>query len=234
MNITIGGGGFDWVNSVITLVAVLIGGGIAWATTLHFERAKSHERDLGLAYGLLFKVLLYTDESVKLDLHIKDAVQAAKERGFEGPLWSRLPDILGFKQSPESISADELALVARSKNADLVMKILEVESGHSIVMQSFRAIQELRLKLHALNLDKTTDGRVVSYVGSGSLAAEAAPITASLDDLSDGLEGQVERIAKKAQDITAKLCEHLISYYKFKDFMRASVPDHAKTDETKG
>ncbi len=220
------------MNPLISLIAVFLGAMFAWVTSFYFETKRQKQRDLAVAYSLMFKVQILADEIWKLDLHLKEAIAQAERAGLNGPLWSKLPDIVGFQKEPERVTAAELALVAETRDITLVTKIRELESGHSILLQTFESIQGLRTQLPALKLGTSVEGRIVSYGGPAEDYPQYAHIFINLSDLSKELEEQVARIASNANFVAASLGNHLKEHYKFKKFLTLSVsPDYSGIPE---
>ena len=219
MRILFGPQSFDWIDPAINLGAVFLGAALAWGTSYFFESNRLKDERKGIAYSLIFKVLFYADEIWKFDQQIAAALDRAKRDGQEGPLWSKLPDVVGFNAEPERITAQELALVADTRHVELVMKILELESGHSILMSATRKIEELRSKLADLKLATAVKGRIVSFGGPIEDYPNYAHIFINLNDLSEGLEEQTSRIARNASYVAGTVGQHLKSHFKFKHFV---------------
>ena len=166
MSITIGQADPAWVSPLVNFLAVVLGGLLTWATTRHFEQKRQRNQDHALAYALVFKIQSLTDEIWKIDREIKNAIKRAAAENFHGPLWAILDEIIGLDESLERISAEELTLVARTKDADLVIKIREIESGHTILKMVLAKIHELRASPDLRKHAKSVKGRVVSFAGN--------------------------------------------------------------------
>ena len=229
MSITFGQADPFWVSPLVNFVAVVLGGAITWITTRHFESKTKTEADLAQAYALVFKIQFYADEIWKIDRQIKAAKERSAAEGFEGPLWSKLYDIVGLDESPERISSEELALVARTKDVELVAKVREIETGHAILKQTLSKIHQFRLHLSSSGFARSVNGRVVSFEGPPEKYAEIAPIIIGLNDLSEGLDDMCCRVSSNASDVAGKIGNHLKSNYKFENFISLTVPNESES-----
>lgn len=223
MNITFGAEQFSWIEPAVSVGAVLLGAALAWGTSYYFENKRLKQAKKGIAYSLVFKVLLLADEVWKLNREISSAMGRPEDGDAKSPLWTRLQDVIRFDENPERITAQELALVADTRDADLVMKVLEFQSGHSILMQAIGRIQELRNQLNDLDLAQSVDGRTVSFGGPVEEYPKYAHIFIHLNDLSDGLETQAARIANTGRELAGKLGPHLKRFYNFDHFVTLTM-----------
>ena len=212
------------MDPIINLMAVFLGAMLALGTTYFFEKRQVHQRELGVAYSLIFKIQYLVDQIVKMDNGIGLQIRNARQSGFSGGAWQIITDFVGFKEPSESIFADELALIARTKDVELVTKVRELESGHSILLNSLSKICELRVKLSEAGVGHFVDGRTVSYAISEDELPAIAPIIINLDDLSASFESMIPRIAQQARETAGKIGGHLKSHYKFQHFISLSFP----------
>ena len=215
----------DWLNPIINLSAVLLGAVLTWITAYTFEIKKENQRDLAIAYSLLFKVQHFTNELVQLEREVYLGIQRAEADGADGPLWTKLVDLIGFRNEPVTISAEELALVARTRDVALVMKIRELESGHLIIMSVWSKISLFRRQLAETDLAESVKGRVVTFAASPEQQAKIAPLMINLNDLSEGLKRDLPRIASEARSLAGKLGAEIKRHYKFKHFVTLHIPD---------
>ena len=145
-----------------------------------------------------------------------------------------LSDTLGFNPSTEPITALELALIADTQDTGLVMNILELESGHSILLQAITRIQELRSRLTDLKLAVAVDGRTISFGGPADEFPNYAHLFIHLNDISNGLDEQAVRIAENARTVAGSVGEHLKAHYKFKKFVTLTMtPPGANANKQK-
>ena len=223
MNIVIGAEQSGWIEPTISVGAVLLGAVLAWGTSYFFESKRLKQEQKGIAYSLIFKILFFADEVWKLDREILAAIARANEDGPETPLWTKMQEVIGFEENPERITAKELALVADTQDAELVIKVMEFESGHSILMKSIRKIQQLRNQLTDLKLAQLVDGRVISFGGPSADHPNYAHLFIHLNDLSAGLVEQTSRICEAGREIAGKVGPHLKKHYKFKHFVTLAM-----------
>ncbi len=150
--IVFGGQEWGWIEPLTNFGAVLFGAGLAWVTTHLYENKREKERRLSVAFSLLFKIQSLTNEIAQFDGIVKESQAGAAADGVTGPAWTWLNSTIGFDGVQESINADELALVAMTRDTEFLMQVREVESGHRILLGVVREIEELRGRLESANL----------------------------------------------------------------------------------
>lgn len=226
------GGGFDWASAANSLLGVLIGAALTYLITRSFERGRIKDLQLGQAYSLVFAIQKMTDDLLKLDQSIKRARAEAKDAGFEGPLWTILDDVVGFSDSDISIPEEALALVAMTKDVELLLGVQEVQSAHRIYLSVLQTLAEQRRKLESFGLQTAVEGKTVSYGATPEEFAKVAPTIIRLEGLSKSLEEGLPKAVSHARDISSRLGPHLKKYYKFKHFISMSfaVGEEAETE----
>lgn len=207
------------INSLITIASVLVGGGLAFSTSWCFARRIEKDRELSVAYSLMFKVQKFTNNLMQLNQHVAETSKAASEAGVDGPAWARYADIVGFTGLDAVIHADELALIAKTKDAQLVMDVRELESAHSIALSAISKIQEMRDELGKSGLIKKVEGQTVSFEASQEQFANIAPLLINLETLASGTFASLPEMAEHASQTCMKLGPHLKKHYKFRHFI---------------
>ena len=225
MNIDFGTAEPQWIDPMITMLAVLFGSILAWVTSYYFELKKLKNEELSIAYSLIFKVQHFANELVQLERQVKEGIERAESEGAGTPVWTKMVDVVGFKGDPESINSKELALIAKTQDLDLLMKIRELESGHHIMVSVMSKISEFRIRLADTDLAEAVSGRTVSFAASPDQYPKVAPLLISLNDLSAGLATDLPRITKSARELANRLGPTLKKYYKFKHFVVLSFVD---------
>ena len=219
MIIKFGDTGFDWSDPLVNLGAVLLGSILAWTTSYFFERKKEKRESLAIGYSLMFKVQEQADEISQLEKAIHDSSSGAKNEGVEGPLWTKLNNIVGFNRSNDPVSSEELALVARTKNQNMVMGIRELESGHRILKSILDEIANLKGELEKLDLGKAVDGKVVTFAVTEQEYPRVAPFLIGLNELSEHLDEMLPRVSAHARKTATELGPFLKKSYGFAHFI---------------
>ena len=225
MTLSFGATEAGWIEPAINIGAVLLGSFLAWITSYYFEIVKRKQDDLARAYSLMFKVQNFANELVQLEREVQLGVKRAELDGMSGPVWTKMVNVIGFRHDSESITADELALVARTKDVDLVMKIRELESGHLIMMSVITKIESLRSQMSEMDLAESVQGRTVTFEAKSQQEhARVAPLIINLGDLSEGLVRDLPRICVEARGLANTLGSKLKKYYKFEHFITLHIP----------
>lgn len=176
------------------------------------------------AYSLLFTVQKMSDDLLKLQRLISESKAEAAKHGVEGPLWQIIDQVVGYSDNEKSLSSDGLALVAQTKDADLLMGVMEVESSHRIRLATLHKLTEVRTKFEAetAGLEVAVQGQTISY---GATAEEYAKIAATLirlGTLSTALEDGLPEAVERARSVGERLGPHLKKHFKFEHFMQLS------------
>jgi hypothetical protein len=211
--------GFDWFGAVSTLLGVLLGAALTYFVTRRIEASRTKEQQLGHAYSLLFTVQKMSDDLVKLERLIAEIKAEAKREGVEGPLWTILDDVVGYSKAEMSVSPEGLALVALTKDTDLLMGVMEVESAHRIWLTSLHRLAELRAKMDSSGLQTKVEGKIVSYGATPEQYAKIAPTIIRLETLSKGIETGLPKSVETARFVSERLGPLLKKHFQFKHFM---------------
>lgn len=198
---------------------MVLGAGLTYFVTNRLEARRLKEQQLGQAYSLFFAVQKMFDDLVKLLRHIAEAKAQAKAEGFSGPLWAILDDVVGYSEIKLSISPDGLALVAATKDVDLLMGVREVESAHRIYLEAIHTLAELRKGLESSGLQTAVEGKTVSYGATPEQYAKIAPTIIRLETLSASIDTGLPEAVERAREISERLGPHLKEHYKFKHFI---------------
>ena len=225
MNISFSDTGFDWINPLINIVAVLMGSGLAWMASYFFEKKKQDQTDLATGYSLMFKVQEFADEITQLEKAVGDSYSGAQAEGVEGPAWTKLNNIVGFNRIANPVFSEELALIARTKNHQLVMDVRELESGHRILKSVLHEISSLKTNLEAMNLGRSVEGKVVTFGIGKAEFPSVAPTLIGLNELSEHLDKILPRISEHARQTATELGPFLKKSYKFSHFISLSFSD---------
>lgn len=220
----------DWFDPVITVVSVLVGAGLAYFTTNRFEQKKLKQEQLATAYSIIFKVQKMLDDLLKIEMHLDETKKEASAAGVEGSPWSTMTDIIGFTNSDISVNADELALIAVTKDSDLVMKVRELESGHGSILSALRKLGELRDDLARSGLITHVDGQTFSFEASELEYAQIAPTLINLETLANSLTPMLPRLIAAGKETAHELGPHLKKHYKFEHFITLSFPELQETE----
>jgi hypothetical protein len=214
-----------WLDPMVNFLAVLLGAFLAWITSYAFNRKAEKDRDLALAYSLIFKIHELCERIVRLEAHVTECLTQARNQNFDGPSWGVILEAIGFGPEPLSISADELALIARTKDDQLVMKLREVEMGHRICFDCYNRIIERKRLLSNSGLITEVAGEMVSFEATQQQVANLAPLLIELDSSASGLVDLIPRAAKEAKEVASKLGPKLKAFYKFDHFVSIGFPE---------
>ena len=223
----------DWINPVSTLLAVLVGAGLSYWSTTYLDRRKDKDIRLGQAYALMFQVQSMTDDLVKLARQIALARQSAPQEAAGVPLWMILDDIVGYTER-EAITPESLALVAVTKDVELLVGIQEVEAAHRIYLDCFARMAELRRNLESTGLQSSAHGNCVTYVASQEDYPRVAPILIRLEQLSQELEVRLPEATQHARVISAKIGPLLKTHFRFEHFVSLVIDDAAGNAQPPG
>jgi hypothetical protein len=215
---------FDWLNPASTLMAVLVGAALTYFSTHIFERRRINEERLARAYGIIFAVHKMTNDLIKLNDHLAQCIGEATQAGISGPTWTKISDIIGFSDSEVSIPPEDLAIVAITRDVEMVTEIREIEAAHHSYIKSMFKLSELRQKLDASGLHTAVQGQVVSFEATPDEYLKIAPTIINLETLTNSLLEGLPRAVLQAKNVASKLGPHLKSYYKFKHFIVLAFP----------
>lgn len=213
----------DWLNALSTLLGVLLGAALTYFVTSRFEEKRLKEEQLGRAYALLFALQKMTDDLFKLHRQILVARARAAAGGFEGPLWAILDDVVGYSGASVAITPEALALVAMTKDVDLLMGVREVETAHCIYLEALSKISQLRAKLEDSGLQIAAEGNEISYAATSEEYPRIAPTIIRLQGLSDSIEERLPHAVEHARQIGERLGPQLKKHFGFKHFMSLTV-----------
>jgi hypothetical protein len=215
--------GFDWLSAASPLIGVILGAALTYFVTNRFEERRLREQQLGQAYSMFFVVQKMFDDLVKLLRHIAETKAQAEAEGFKGPLWTILDDVVGYSDTGLTISPDGLALVAATKDVDLLMGVREIESAHRIYLEAIHKLAELRAKLESSGLQIAVEGKTVSYGATPEQYAKIAPTIIRLETLSKSIESGLPEAVARARQVSERLGPHLKKHYKFKHFISVAL-----------
>jgi hypothetical protein len=219
VNITLPADDPIWLDRLVNLLAVLLGAFLAWITSYAFNRKAEKDHDLALSYSLIFKIHELCERIVRLEAHIIQCLARAQDEDFDGPLWGVILEAIGFGPEPLAISADELALIARTKDDELVMKLREVEMSHRICFDCYNRIIERKRALSNSGLITEAAGETVSFEATQQQVANLAPLFIELEGSARGLVDLSPRASKEAKEVASKLGPKLKTFYKFDHFV---------------
>jgi hypothetical protein len=225
MNISFGDSGFDWSDPIVNLGAVLLGSILAWSTSYFFEKTKEKQQNLAIGYSLMFKVQEQADEIWQLEKAVHDATSGAHRDGVEGPLWTKLNNIVGFNRSHNPITSEELALLARTKDQKIVIDVREVESGHRILKSILDEISSLKKEIEKLDLGTAVEGKVVTFEVTKQQYPKVAPFLIGLEELSEHLDKMLPSVSTHARKTATALGPFLKKNYRFKHFISLAFAD---------
>ena len=135
-----------------------------------------------------------------------------------------LEDLIGYERRPAP-TAEQLALVAITRDVDLLAGVQEIATAHSIYVESLHRLFELRSGIDWGGLKTLLDGREVSYLGTPEDSARIKPTMIKLDDLSEAIENQISEAAAKALKTSSEIGPHLKRHFKFGHFITMAVED---------
>lgn len=139
-------------------------------------------------------------------------------------MWNWLVTSIGYPE-PITIPADDVTVVALTRDQTLTSQILEVEAAHRIFLACMNALDGQRNKFEAFGLQsKATKKGTVSYVWNEEDNARVLPTITRLQTLSKSLCEDLPKSARKARQVSEKLGPHLKQHYKFKDFVETKWP----------
>ncbi|MFL6724818.1 MAG: hypothetical protein ACJ8E3_08180 [Sphingomicrobium sp.] len=214
---------FEWLNAWIGLAGVLLGGLLTYLVTYQFERRRTKNERLGRAYSLMFAIIKLSDDLTKMEQDVQSGIAKAEAAGVHGELWAKMPINIGHSD-PVSVAAEDLTVVALTRDTDLTTQIGEVEAAHRIYTQCFRRLDELRIEFRSFGLETAVEGETVSFEADHAQLVKIAPTLIQLRTLSDAVATGLPDAAKQARDVAERLGPHLKKFYKFKHFLVLSFP----------
>lgn len=214
-----------WLDPLVNFLAVLLGAFLAWATSYAFDKKSEKNRDLALSFSLIFKMHELCERIVRLDAHMTECLARAQQDAFDGPLWGVMLEAIGFGPEPPPINADELALIARTKDDELVMQLREVEMSHRICFDCYNRIIERKKMLSTSGLITEVAGETVSFEATQQEVANLAPLFIELEGSAMGLVDLLPRATKNAKEVASKLGPKLKAFYKFDHFVSIAFPE---------
>src|SRR5207247_10375742 len=123
-----------------------------------------------------------------------------------------LDDIVGSSEAEISITPEALALVAMTKDVELLVGAQEVQSANRIYLEVLHTLAEQRRTLEASGLQVSAEGKTVSYGATSEEYARVAPTIIRLAALSESLETGLPQAVAHARKISENLGSHLKKY----------------------
>jgi hypothetical protein len=208
----------DWLTLGSGIVGVVLGAALSYFVTYQFERRRLQNERLARSYSLVFAVQKITDDLTKMERDIRAGIATAKAAGVEGEVWTKLRFGVGYSE-PITIPAEDLTVVALTRDNDLTTQIGEVENSHRIFLDSIRTLQALMEKFESFELQTSVQGEIVSFEADAAQQALIAPTLIRLRTLSQSVCSNLPAAAAQARDVAARLGPHLKDHYKFKHFV---------------
>lgn len=218
-----GGGDPVWLTSAVALLSTMVGGAVTYWTTHHFERNRDKQKNLSLAYSLIFTAHQMAEDIVKIRLHISESFSQAELQGIRGAPWTKLQDVIGYSEIEMKFSSDEMALIAQTHDQDTLMSLRELENSHRILLTRMRIISNLRNDLSKCAQIVNIQGSVAeSQIDS---TGNSARLIVNLDTISHNLLEDVNEMAENAVRTLEPLGKSLKNHYKFEHFIEVSFPE---------
>lgn len=214
----------DWVTAATGLIGVVLGAALSYFVTYQFERRRTRAQQLAKSFSLMFAVMKIADDLTKMEGEIRAAVAKADAAGVRGEVWTKLTISVGYSE-PIAIPADDLAIVALTRDQELTTQVGEIESAHRIYTEAVRALAAQQEKFEAFGLHTAVDGQTVTFEANEAQLVRAGPTIIRLRTLAESLCTGVPRAAKQARAVAAKLGPHLKRHYKFKHFIELRFPE---------
>lgn len=213
-----------WLDPMVNFLAVLLGAGLTWAVTAHFERKKEREENLRLAYGLFFKCIEMTERVIKLKQILDDAEARRPNDIHRRDTWNFIGEIAGFGQVPDRINAAELAILATKGESGFVTKLQELQSGHAIVFETFDRIQANRsLVRKIIKVVERNGDRITAEVDVEELR-QLTPEIVALETGVEALLEMIDDVTREAKIATSDLGVKLKRHYGFPNTVIYELP----------
>jgi hypothetical protein len=103
--------GFDWINPVVNLMAVILGAALTYFTTRAFERRKDRSERRAQAFELLLKLQDLINGALAINRQLKRGIAAAEAAGVDGPTWTKLEEIASIGDYEIRLSTAELSFL---------------------------------------------------------------------------------------------------------------------------
>lgn len=204
-----------WLDPLFNFLAVLLGAGLTWCVTAHFERKKEREDNLRAAYGLFFKCIELTERIIKLKQFLDDAVERMPANTHVRDAWNFIGEIAGFGPAPDRISSEELAILAARGESAFVTKIQGLQSGHTIVFETFERIQTNRSVVRKIIKVVERNGDRITAEADVEQMRQLTPEIVAMETGIEALLDMIEEVAREAKSVTSDLGIKLKKHYGF-------------------
>lgn len=199
----------------MNFLAVLLGAGLTWKATSHFEKKKEREENLKSAYSLFFKCIEFTERILKLKQILDDAEARRPSHIHRRDTWNYIGEIAGFGQAPERITGHELAILAARGESETVTKIQELQSSHTIVFDTYERIQANRAIVRPIIRVVARNGDTITAEVDVEQMRQLTPEIVAMETGMEALLGMINDIASEAKSVTGALGTKLKQHYGF-------------------
>lgn len=204
-----------WLEPLVNFLAVLLGAGLTWKVTAHFEKKKEREENLKSAYSLFFKCIEFTERVLKLKEILDDAEARRPTHVHIRDTWNYIGEVAGFGQAPERITGHELAILAARGESEFVTKIQELQAGHTIVFDTYERIQKNRAIVRPIIRVVARNGDTITAEVDVEQMRQLTPEIVAMETGMEALLAMIKDIASEAQNVTGALGAKLKQHYGF-------------------
>ena len=128
------------------------------------------------------------------------------------PLWQLLPISFGWDKEIV-LQPAELALLAGTKNHELVTKVQEANSAHRIYTRAANRVGELKLELANSGLAASASGEVIQFEATSAQYAGIAHVINQLEALSEKLGSDLAEATHQAVECGRQVPKVLKDFY---------------------
>ena len=204
-----------WFNPLTNLVALLIGAALSYFVTWTFERRKEKREQKAHAFGLVFALQNICNDLIQLTNLVRDvAITRTDEFKAGVKLWQLMPISFGWDREV-NVRPAELALLADTKDNDLVNSVQEAASAHRIYTRAAIRIGELKVQLAEVASATASNGDSVSFESDGPERARLTPIISQLEGLSEKLSDDLGEATHRAMECARAVPSKLKDHYNF-------------------
>lgn len=199
----------EWLTLIASFVGVLLGGGLTFWTTWHFEKRKRRDEIHGKAYSIVFKCRAIAEEIAKYRQLMGQFPPATLADGNPAPAWMNAPKPVGLRNEPITFEPSETVVIAQMLDDDLLKRSHEIENIHRIFIHRIAGIIALReeYQRHV----EVTAVRGIKISQRISVNSDTMKISIELDSLAENLDLDLSsyeaNASKTLRDISLKLKE---------------------------
>jgi hypothetical protein len=198
-----------WLDAAAEMFPVILGAVIAFATTWWFALRAERERKLSLGYSLFFKASNVANAIYDIERTVREH-WSMEDSGFMPHRWMRTKIPTGFDWARRAeFEPDQLALLARAGEFELINDLLEMARGHDLLYsitgeyakRHELLVQEFRRRSRVEGVE---GNRVSSSITSEDVAF-LQPDIIVVEDLMSQIEAKSGDVAAFARKVSSAL-----------------------------